>query len=1012
MKLDDIKNYIDEVLDKAQSSPLLNVKDLSEMNSIIEDIKLLKSKIKQPLRIAVMGEVKAGKSTLINAFAGGEVAPTNVTEATAAIMVVEYSDERNAYVCYKDGSRKNDTIENVYDLLRANENDQAFFRNIDYVKIETPLNGLKDITIVDTPGLATITEENAMVTRDHFQHVDVVLWVLNANYLGQSEVNDELRDVAKMGKPIIAVLNRIDEIDGDIEELIEYVDDNLGIYLKSIKPLSGKLAYDAVINNDLSAMSTSGFDDLYNYLIDNIERHSDDVKLDSIKESAQTLDKKFDYIHLESEKNIELLFLTYNDIEKNVMNARNNVYNKIVSNTSFWVNNEFLNDAFNVLNEKINDIGVFSSGSSTSIDGEITRVFSNSTEVELQRYISSLQSKILHEWELELDNVNSRTLALFQQASLTRVNDYNRIVGIVPVANENSSEITDSVIAAGAIGSTLAVCAATVGPGAAYVSLGAALGSFLPPVLIAGAVVGGVKKFMQNANTKKKYHMAVNDTISRIRNDVEIKIKDAITQYMDEIYRVTINQSKEDFVRNNLAGYSLEEFSQFYQSLVQFNRKYEISDNDSSGELITIPLLKNEIRDNISSLSNVSSEEDAVVNDDNVFRCFSKIAGISQNGRQDVARKLKTKCQLIAVRMPYNESDENAIALFSPRGGQLGFIKKELAIQLAPQIDAGKTLRVFANEVTGGNDGKLIGVNISIELGYFHPEDYSLQEGLKWFYSPNDSDDEKAFQCFKKAAEYKMPEAITMLGEMYQYGYGCNLDDLRALSLYDEASQLGNARGSFRAGWLTLHRHFRFDNANTPIPKEDLLRFCDKSTEYYKLALQQGGYDDQANILEEFKQNGYRLSEMDMFMVNNRLQEGDTKSVECIDASATFTDTRSCFRNKSEIFNKLFVEHFPISYQNQIVLEAMNANLLGRDENDNMYEIMESIGKNNPYVSKDGYVKDVDEYDLDEGVFGAMIIYVALGDLRGNLTHLLTKLNWNSNFNEAVMSIHDQYGDK
>ena len=64
----------------------------------------------------------------------------------------------------------------------------------------------------------------------------MVIWVFNGNYLGQSDVNDRVRQVAQMGKPIVAVINRIDQVDGDPQDLVDYLDDSMGIYLEEIFP--------------------------------------------------------------------------------------------------------------------------------------------------------------------------------------------------------------------------------------------------------------------------------------------------------------------------------------------------------------------------------------------------------------------------------------------------------------------------------------------------------------------------------------------------------------------------------------------------------------------------------------------------------------------------------------------------------------------------------------------------------------------------------------------------------
>lgn len=67
-------------------SPLNTIMHLPEMLVLADDAATLEEKLYQPLRVAVLGEVKAGKSTLLNALAGGVIAPSDVTETTACIM--------------------------------------------------------------------------------------------------------------------------------------------------------------------------------------------------------------------------------------------------------------------------------------------------------------------------------------------------------------------------------------------------------------------------------------------------------------------------------------------------------------------------------------------------------------------------------------------------------------------------------------------------------------------------------------------------------------------------------------------------------------------------------------------------------------------------------------------------------------------------------------------------------------------------------------------------------------
>ena len=194
-----INEKIEMYKQMALDSPLGKAK-----NEVIKKISLehdiLLSKLNSSLRLAIIGEVKAGKSTLLNAIAKGELSPTNVSEATAAIIKVEYSEKELASIHFLDGTVEDGNVEDIFSILKKHLNDQEYFSRCSHVDIKSPLDGLKSISIIDTPGLGTITEENEERTLGYFQDVDVVLWVFNGNYLGQSNINDRVRTVYDMGK--------------------------------------------------------------------------------------------------------------------------------------------------------------------------------------------------------------------------------------------------------------------------------------------------------------------------------------------------------------------------------------------------------------------------------------------------------------------------------------------------------------------------------------------------------------------------------------------------------------------------------------------------------------------------------------------------------------------------------------------------------------------------------------------------------------------------------------------
>ncbi|MBD5657087.1 MAG: DEAD/DEAH box helicase, partial [Candidatus Eremiobacteraeota bacterium] len=91
---------------------------------------------------------------------------------------------------------------------------------------------------------------------------------------------------------------------------------------------------------------------------------------------------------------------------------------------------------------------------------------------------------------------------------------------------------------------------------------------------------------------------------------------------------------------------------------------------------------------------------------------FTKIVGVSFEGRQNVVGGLEAGDALELVREPENAFDGAAIAV---RFGtlQLGFIRREIARRLAPNIDGGDRYTATVGSITGGGD-RNVGVNIHV----------------------------------------------------------------------------------------------------------------------------------------------------------------------------------------------------------------------------------------------------------------------------------------------------------
>lgn len=91
---------------------------------------------------------------------------------------------------------------------------------------------------------------------------------------------------------------------------------------------------------------------------------------------------------------------------------------------------------------------------------------------------------------------------------------------------------------------------------------------------------------------------------------------------------------------------------------------------------------------------------------------FTKLAGVSFNGRQNHITKSINGKKLMLIRDYNNQYDKNAIGVYN-EDVLIGWISKNLAKKLAPEIDAGIQWHALVSGVTG-KDNETKGVNIEL----------------------------------------------------------------------------------------------------------------------------------------------------------------------------------------------------------------------------------------------------------------------------------------------------------
>lgn len=133
-----------------------------------------------PFTIVVCGSFKRGKSTLINALLGEEVVPTDVTTETITLNRVCYGEHANALIL--ENGKRMVLTDNQLRRSELEELLQSLDGNSYQLEIRRPLEILKQINIVDTPGLDDSLRNFEGMVSEALVQADAVVYVFSGVY--------------------------------------------------------------------------------------------------------------------------------------------------------------------------------------------------------------------------------------------------------------------------------------------------------------------------------------------------------------------------------------------------------------------------------------------------------------------------------------------------------------------------------------------------------------------------------------------------------------------------------------------------------------------------------------------------------------------------------------------------------------------------------------------------------------------------------------------------------------
>ena len=178
------------------------------------------------LRVLVLGEIKQGKSTLINALLADNLLPSGVTPTTGAVVQIVRGDALGRYLVAPDGARTELEPDHFARLARGKE------EFVGALVVTTPSEHLgAGIELIDTPGINDLQRFRSLISRGELTRGDAIVLVLDATQVLKLTEVAFLRDALLAlggtegtGATLLLAINRIDLVpESERPTLIDHI---------------------------------------------------------------------------------------------------------------------------------------------------------------------------------------------------------------------------------------------------------------------------------------------------------------------------------------------------------------------------------------------------------------------------------------------------------------------------------------------------------------------------------------------------------------------------------------------------------------------------------------------------------------------------------------------------------------------------------------------------------------------------------------------------------------------
>jgi ribosome biogenesis GTPase A len=282
--------------------------------------------ITERFHLAVLGQFKRGKSTLINALIGDPILPTSVLPLTSIPTFLAAGSRRLIRIFFQDGQTKEFTdlaATEAADILITYVTEERNPKNklaVSWVEVEHPASFLNwGVVLIDTPGIGSTFRHNTEATLAFLPQCDAALFVVSADP-PITEIEVEFLQAVQAKVPrLFFIMNKTDylatdESDRAVEFLRKVVKESVALD-DQVSRVSARQGLQAKVNQDEALWQASGVATLEERLLEFFRK--DKGRTLQVALATKTLDVVADTImHIRLQR--RSLEIPLEDLEKRV----------------------------------------------------------------------------------------------------------------------------------------------------------------------------------------------------------------------------------------------------------------------------------------------------------------------------------------------------------------------------------------------------------------------------------------------------------------------------------------------------------------------------------------------------------------------------------------------------------------------------------------------------------------------------------------------------------------------